>query len=240
MSGHPRVALPRRLAAETLGTGLLTAAVVGSGIMAQRLSPHDVGLALLENSLATVGALFVLIVLLGPVSGAHLNPLVSVVDAWLGGLPRRDVAPYVGAQLVGACLGAMLANLMFGLSAVDLSSHSRDGSGVLLSEAVAAFGLLLVVVGLVRQGRASWVAGCVAAYIGAAYWFTASTSFANPAVTVARSLSDTFAGIAPSSVPAFVVAQSLGAALAAVVAVVLWPRAEAEESVAIDVQPETR
>jgi glycerol uptake facilitator-like aquaporin len=236
---HP-VDLPRRLAAEALGTGLLTAAVVGSGIMAQRLSPEDTGLALLENSLATVGALFVLIVVLGPVSGAHLNPLVSVVDGWLGGLPLRDVLPYVVAQIVGACLGAVLANLMFGLSAVSVSTHVRDGSGVLLSEVVAAFGLLLVIVGLVRQGRSTWVAGCVAAYIGAAYWFTASTSFANPAVTVARTLSDTFAGIAPSSVPGFVVAQCAGAAAAALVAVALWPHASHRAAAAIDVQPETR
>jgi glycerol uptake facilitator-like aquaporin len=236
----PPPTLRRRVLAEALGTAFLTAAVVGSGIMAQRLSPDDVGLALLENSLATVGALFALIVLLGPVSGAHLNPLVTGVDAWLGGLPRRDVLPYWVAQLGGACLGAVAANLMFGLSAVSVSTHDRSGPGILLSEVVAAFGLLLVIVGLVRQGRSEWVAGCVAAYIGAAYWFTASTSFANPAVTVARTLSDTFAGIAPTSVPGFVLAQTVGAVLAALTAVVLWPRPSHEAAAAIDIQPETR
>lgn len=234
--------LPRRLLAELLGTMLLVAAVVGSGIMAQRLSPDDTGLALLENALATGGVLFVLIAVLGPLSGAHLNPVVTLVDAWFGGIDRRDVAPYAVVQVVGACLGAMLANLMFGLSAVSVSTHDRSGPGILLSEGVATFGLLLVILGLVRAGRSTWVAAAVAAYIVGAYWFTASTSFANPAVTIGRTLSDTFAGIAPASVPAFVVAQLVGGAVAAAVALVLWPRrpGTGADAVAVDVRPETR
>ena len=217
------VTLGRRLLAEGLGTALLVAAVVGSGIAAQALSPHDTGLALLENAIATGAVLYVLILLFGPVSGAHFNPVVTGVDAVLGGLNRRDVGPYVLVQVLGACAGAILANLMFGLGAVTVAQHVRGGSGVLLSEVVATFGLLLVILGLVRRGRSSYVAGAVAAYIVGAYWFTASTSFANPAVTIGRTLSDTFAGIAPSSVPGFVVAQVVGAALATVIAVVLWP-----------------
>jgi glycerol uptake facilitator-like aquaporin len=240
--GPTRVALslPRRLFAELLGTALLVAAVVGSGIMAERLSPHDTGLALLENAVATGGALFVLIATLGPVSGAQLNPVVTVVDGWLGGIDRRDVAPYVVAQVVGACLGAMLANLMFGLPAVTVSTDDRSGPGILLSETVATFGLLLVILGLVRAGRSAWIAAAVAAYIVGAYWFTASTSFANPAVTVGRTLSDTFAGIAPISVPGFVVAQCLGGALAVVATFVLWPRYVVAVPVAMDVHEETR
>jgi arsenate reductase len=235
--------LGRRLLAEGLGTALLVAAVVGSGIMAQRLSPHDTGLALLENALATGGVLFVLIATLGPLSGAHFNPVVTVVDAWFGGIGWRDVAPYAAVQVVGACAGAILANLMFGMPAVSVSQHDRTGSGLWLSEGVATFGLLLVILGLIRAGRSAWVAAAVAAYIVGAYWFTASTSFANPAVTVGRTLSDTFAGIAPASVPGFVVAQFLGAAVAVVVTLALWPRQSSgppDDAVAIDVQPETR
>jgi glycerol uptake facilitator-like aquaporin len=216
--------LARRLFAEALGTCLLVTAVVGSGIMAERLSPSDTGLALLENAIATGGALLVLIAVLGPISGAHFNPVVSALDAWFGGLHRRDVGPYVAAQVIGGCAGAVLANLMFDLAAVTVSTHSRSGTGVLLSEVVATLGLLLVIFGLIRQGRSTWVAPAVAAYITAAYWFTASTSFANPAVTVARTLSDTFAGIAPASVPAFLAAQVLGAALALATVLALWPR----------------
>ena len=220
---------------------LLVAAVVGSGIMAQRLSPADSGLQLLENALATGGVLFVLIAVLGPVSGAHLNPVVTAVDAWFGGIQRRDALPYVVAQVVGACAGAILANLMFGLSAVNVSQHERTGSGILLSEVVATFGLLLVILGLIRAGRSTWIAAAVAAYIVGAYWFTASTSFANPAVTVGRTLSNTFAGIAPSSVPGFVVAQCAGAVLAVGAVLVLWPHhASGSVAVAIDLQEETR
>jgi glycerol uptake facilitator-like aquaporin len=232
--------LGRRLLAEGLGTALLVAAVVGSGIAAQRLSPHDTGIALLENAVATGAVLYVLILVLGPLSGAHFNPVVTAVDTWLGGLARRDAAPYVVVQIVGACLGAMLANLMFGLSAVSISTHARGGPGILLSEVVATFGLLLVILGLVRRGRSRYVAGAVAAYIVGAYWFTASTSFANPAVTIGRTLSDTFAGIAPSSAPGFVVAQFVGGLVALVVAVVLWPSPSRERRVAVDVQDESR
>lgn len=232
--------LGRRLLAEGLGTMLLVAAVVGSGIAASSLSPDDVGLQLLENALATGGVLFVLIAALGPLSGAHFNPVVTAVDAWLGGLPKRDALPYMAVQVVGACLGAVLANLMFGLAAVSVSTNDRSGSGLWLSEAVATFGLLLVILGLVRAGRSSWIPAAVASYIVGAYWFTASTSFANPAVTIGRTLSDTFAGIAPSSVPAFVVAQVVGGVLATAVVLVLWPRHVAGPAVAIDVQEETR
>lgn len=213
-----------RLFAEWLGTALLVATVVGSGIMAQRLSPNDVGLALLENAVATGAVLFVLISTLGPVSGAHFNPAVTLVEAVLGGVRRADAAAYIGAQIIGACCGAILANLMFSLPAVTLATHERTGSGLLLSEVVATFGLLLVILGLVRSGRSGLVPGCVAAYIVGAYWFTASTSFANPAVTIGRTLSDTFAGIAPSSVPGFIVAQLIGAAIAVGAAALLWPR----------------
>jgi len=232
--------LARRLLAEWLGTMLLVAAVVGSGIAASRLSPDDVGLQLLENALATGGVLFVLIAALGPLSGAHFNPVVTAVDAWLGGLPRRDALPYMAAQTVGACMGAVLANLMFGLAAVSVSTQDRSGTGLWLSEAVATFGLLLVILGLVRAGRSAWIPAAVASYIVGAYWFTASTSFANPAVTIGRTLSDTFAGIAPASVPAFVVAQAVGAVLATAVVLVLWPRHAAGPAVAIDVQEESR
>lgn len=232
--------LGRRLLAEGLGTMLLVAAVVGSGIAASTLSPDDVGLQLLENALATGGVLFVLIATLGPVSGAHFNPVVTGVDAWLGGLPRRDAVPYIVVQVVGACLGAVLANLMFGLAAVSVSTTERSGSGLWLSEVVATFGLLLVILGLVRAGRSSWIPAAVASYIVGAYWFTASTSFANPAVTIGRTLSDTFAGIAPSSVPGFVVAQVVGAVVATAVVLVIWPRHSTEVAVAIDVQEETR
>jgi glycerol uptake facilitator-like aquaporin len=184
--------------------------------------------------------LFVLIAALGPLSGAHFNPVVTAVDAWLGGIDRRDALPYVVVQVFGACAGAVLANLMFGLSAVSVSQHVRSGADLWLSEGVATFGLLFVILGLIRAGRSTWVAAGVAAYIVGAYWFTASTSFANPAVTVGRTLSNTFAGIAPSSVPAFVVFQCVGAAIATVVALALWPTHSATEAVAIDVQRESR
>lgn len=239
-SRNGEVALARRLFAEGLGTGLLVAAVVGSGIMAQRLSPADTGLALLENAIATGAALVVLIATLGSVSGAHFNPVVTAVDAWFGGTSRRDIAPYVAVQTLGACAGAILANLMFGLPAVTVSDHTRTGTGILLSEVVATFGLLLVIMGLVRGGRSSWVAPSVAAYITGAYWFTASTSFANPAVTIGRTLSNTFAGIAPSSVPGFVTAQAIGGVVAVAAVVALWPRRPTVHAVAIDVHDETR
>ena len=239
MSDSP-ASLPRRLLAEALGTCLLVATVVGSGIMAQRLSPNDIGLELLENAIATGGVLFVLIAVFGPLSGAHFNPVVTAVDAWFGGIDRRDVAPYMAVQVIGACAGAVLANLMFGLSAVSLSQHERTGWGIWLAEIVATFGLLLVILGLVRTGRSTWIAASVAAYIVGAYWFTSSTSFANPAVSVGRMLSDTFAGIAPASVPGFVIAQCVGAIIAVLVVIVLWPKHSPAGAVAMDVHKETR
>jgi arsenate reductase len=220
--------LARKVTAEALGTGLLVAAVVGSGIAAQRLSPGNVGLQLLENSTATAGALVALILAFGSVSGAHFNPVVSLADRWFGGLPNRDLGAYVGAQVVGGCLGAIAANLMFDLDAVNLSTKVRSGADLWFAEVVATLGLLLVIFGVVRAGRAALAPFAVAGYIAAAYWFTSSTSFANPAVTIARTLSNTFAGIAPESVPAFVIAQLLGGALAIGLAVFLYPDLPAE------------
>lgn len=202
---------------------MLLIAVVGSGIAAQRLSPHDTGLALLENAAATGVALMAIIVALGGVSGAHLNPVVSLVDAALGGLAVRDAGVYILAQVAGATAGAMIANLMFELPAVTLSGHARTGGGLLLGEVVATFGLILVIFGSVRSGRAAAVPFAVGAYIAGAYFFTSSTSFANPAVTVARMLSDTFSGIAPGSVAAFVGMQLVGGSLGLAATRALWP-----------------
>jgi len=212
------VPLGRRLLAEGVGTALLVTVVVGSGIAAQRLSPDDVGLQLLENSIATALGLGVLILVFGPVSGAHFNPVVSVADWLLGrgnatGLRGRHVGPYSAAQIVGGVVGATLANAMYDLPAIQISGNERVSAPVLLAEVVATAGLIAVVFALVRTGRLTSSAVAVGAYIGAAYWFTSSTSFANPAVTVGRIFSDTFAGIAPSSVPGFVLAQIVGAAL---------------------------
>jgi len=202
--------LVRRATAEGVGTALLVAIVVGSGIYAQRLSPNNIGLQLLENSIATGAGLVALILALGPVSGAHFNPIVTLADRILGGTTTRDAGVYVVVQVVGACIGAMVANLMFDLPAVTLSTNTRSSSGVWLGEVVATFGLILVILGVVRAGRASAAAFAVGGYIAAAYWFTSSTSFANPAVTIGRSLTNSFAGIAPSSVPAFIVFQIIG------------------------------
>ena len=215
--------LTRRALAEAIGTALLVVAVVGSGIAAQRLSPGDSGLQLLENAAATAAALVAIILCLGPVSGAHLNPLVTLADRAFGGLDTPTAATYVGAQLSGGVLGAVVANLMFELPAVEWSTTDRSGGGVWLAEVVATFGLLLVVFGVVRSGRRSAAPFAVAAFIGGAYFFTSSTSFANPAVTVSRTLSDTFAGIEPASAPAFVVAQAVGAALAVAAVRLLYP-----------------
>ncbi|MFD7023403.1 aquaporin [Promicromonospora sukumoe] len=221
-------ALWRRAVAEALGTGLLVAIVVGSGIAAQRLSPDDVGLQLLQNSLATTLGLAVLIGVLGPVSGAHLNPVVTVVDWFTGrrdgsGPRAGDGLAYVAAQVAGGIGGALLANAMFGVPS-GLSTTDRATGPHLLAEVVATAGLVLVIHGLLRSGRAAWVPAAVGAYIGAAYWFTSSTSFANPAVTVGRVFTDTFAGIDPASVLPFVAAQALGGALGVLVAAVLYPR----------------
>lgn len=214
-ASHPTYDLARRATAEGVGTAFLVAIVVGSGIFAQRLSPHDVGLQLLENSIATGAGLVALILAFGPVSGAHFNPVVTMADRILGGTTTRDAGVYIVVQIVGACVGAMVANLMFDLRAVTLSTHTRSSGGLWLGEVVATFGLILVILGVVRSGRATSAAFAVGGYIAAAYWFTSSTSFANPAVTIGRSLTDTFAGIAPASVPGFIAAQIVGA-LAAV------------------------
>ena len=215
--------LARKATAEAVGTGLLVAVVVGSGIMAQRLSPDDVGLQLLVNSTATAGGLVALILAFGSVSGAHFNPVVTLADRFFGGTTSREAVAVIPAQVIGACLGAMVANLMFDLDAVTLSTHHRSSGGLWLGEVVATFGLLLVILGVVRSGRASAAPFAVAGYIAAAYWFTSSTSFANPAVTIGRTLTDTFAGIAPSSAPAFIVAQLLGGAIAIALARYLYP-----------------
>jgi arsenate reductase len=206
--------LVRRASAEAVGSALLVAIVVGSGIAAQRLSPSDTGLQLLENSTATGAGLVALILALGTVSGAHFNPVVTLADRLLGGTTTRDAGVYVVAQLAGACVGAIVANVMFGLSAVELSTHTRTGGDLWLGELVATFGLLLAILGVVRSGRASVAPYAVGGYIAAAYWFTSSTSFANPAVTVGRTLTNTFAGIRPSSAPMFVVMQIGGALIA--------------------------
>ena len=203
----------REVVAEALGTAFLLAAVVGSGIMAERLSGGNVALALLANSIATGGALIALILTFGPVSGAHFNPVVTLSDAFLGGLKWKKVPGYLAAQLAGAFVGTGLANSMFDLPVFFASTHARHGTGQLISEVVATFGLLAVIWGCSRRRNAS-VPFAVAGYIMAAYWFTASTSFANPAVTLARSASNTFAGIRPLDVPDFILAQFVGAILA--------------------------
>jgi len=216
----------RRAVAEFIGTALLLIAVIGSGIAAQRLSPNDTGLELLENALATGAALVAIILAVGSASGAHLNPVVSCADAVFHGLRLHELAAYIAAQLAGAALGVIIANLMFALPAVSVSTHLRAGGGLWLGEVVATFGLLLVVFGIARSDRTGAAPFAVGAYITGAYFFTSSTSFANPAVTVARTLSDTFAGIAPSSVLPFVAAQLGGTVIACAVVRVLWPQVE--------------
>lgn len=215
--------LVRRLAAEGLGSFFLFAAVIGSGIMGERLAGGNVAIALLANTLATGAMLFVLIAMLGPISGAHMNPAVSLVAASRRELPWPDAFAYVVAQLALGILGVWAANLMFDLPMLQLSGKTRTGAGQWLGEAIATFGLILTILGTVRYRR-DWVAPSVALYIAAAYWFTSSTSFANPAITVARSLSDSFAGIAPADVPTFVAAQMIGAGLAAIAARFLFDR----------------
>jgi glycerol uptake facilitator-like aquaporin len=205
--------LPRRVTAEFVGTAFLVAGVVGSGIMGERLAGGNVAVALLANTIATGAALVALISTFGPISGAHLNPAVTIADAFEGGLPWREVSAYVGAQITGAIMGALAAHLMFGLPLVSLSRHSRSGAAQIFSEFVATLGLLSVIWGCSRL-RSNAIPFAVGAYITAAYWFTASTSFANPAITMARCLSDTFSGIRPRDVPLFVAAQFLGATAA--------------------------
>ncbi|GAA4571827.1 MIP/aquaporin family protein [Micromonospora coerulea] len=233
------IALWRRLLAEFTGTALLVTAVVGSGIMATTLSPGDVGLQLLENSIATAFALAALILIFGPVSGAHFNPVVSAADWFLGrrtgtGLTGRDLSGYVAAQVAGAIGGSILANLMFDLTAVDFSAKDRIAGHLWLGEVVATTGLILLIFALARSGRAPVAPAAVGAYIGAAYWFTSSTSFANPAVTIGRAFSDTFAGIAPASVPGFVIAQLVGLAVGIGLLAALYPDAgEAADQVVV-------
>jgi glycerol uptake facilitator-like aquaporin len=223
-----RAALPgerlwRRLTAELLGSAFLAALVIGSGIAAQRLSPGDTGLELLENAAATAAGLFAIILMFGPVSGGHFNPVVSFADAALGGLRWRDAAAYLPAQLAGCTAGAVLANLMFSLPAVSISVKQRATPAHFLSEVIATTGLLMVIFALARTGRSRSAPAAVGAYIGAAYFFTSSASFANPAITIGRMFSDTFAGIAPASMAGFVIAQAVGGTVAVAVIRALYP-----------------
>jgi len=222
--------LPRRLFAEFLGSAFLAAVVIGSGIAAQRLSPNDTGLQLLENAAATAAGLYAIILMFGPVSGGHFNPVVSLVDAIFGGLRRRDTLAYILAQVLGCIGGAVVANGMFALVAISVSDKHRASEAHLLAEAVATLGLLLVIFSLARTRRGEVAPAAIGAYIGAAYFFTSSTSFANPAISVGRVFSDTFAGIAPSSVPGFVAAQLIGGALAIVVLRALYPEISPDDA----------
>ncbi|MGH9096579.1 MAG: aquaporin [Acidimicrobiales bacterium] len=224
---HP---LWRRLFAELIGSAFLAAVVIGSGIAAQRLSPGDVGLQLFENATATAAGLYAIILMVGPVSGAHLNPVVSLVDAAFGGISWRAVAAYVPAQVAGCVGGAVVANLMFSDPAVTISVKHRASGGHALAEGVATLGLLLVIFALARSGRGRSAAAAVGAYIGAAYFFTSSTSFANPAITVGRMFSNTFAGIAPASAPDFIGAQVVGGVVAVGVIKLLYPRVTPAEA----------
>jgi arsenate reductase len=218
-----RHTLARRMLAEYLGSAFLAAVVIGSGIAARQLSPHDTGLALLENAAATATGLFTIILMFGPVSGGHFNPVVSLVDAHFGGVSWRDALAYIPAQVAGCVTGAIAANAMFALAAISISSHHRASGAHLFAEVVATLGLLLVIFSLARTERATSAPAAVGAYIGAAYWFTSSTSFANPAITVGRMFSDTFAGIAPASGPGFIAAQLVGGLVAIAVIRTLYP-----------------
>jgi glycerol uptake facilitator-like aquaporin len=213
----------RRLAAEFLGSAFLAALVIGSGIAAKRLSPGDVGLELLQNAAATAAGLFAIILMFGPVSGGHFNPVVSLVDAAFRGMSWRDVAAYVPAQVTGCICGAIAANLMFALPAVTISAKSRATPAHFLSEIIATLGLIVVIFALARSGRSRVTPAAVGAYIGAAYFFTSSTSFANPAITIGRMFSNTFAGIAPASAPTFIAAQVIGGILAIGLVRLLYP-----------------
>jgi glycerol uptake facilitator-like aquaporin len=222
--------LPRRLLAEFLGSAFLTAVVIGSGIAAEQLSPGDTGLQLLQNAAATAAGLFTIILMFGPVSGGHFNPVVSLVDASFGGLPRREALAYIPAQVLGCIAGAIVANGMFALAAISNSDKHRASEAHLFAEVVATLGLLLVIFSLARTRRGSLAPAAVGAYIGAAYFFTSSTSFANPAISVGRMFSDTFAGIAPASVPGFVVAQLIGGVVAIGVIRMLYPDITPDEA----------
>jgi len=223
-------AVGRRLLAELLGSAFLAAVVIGSGIAAQRLSPGDVGLELFENAAATAAGLFAIILMFGPISGAHFNPVVSLVDASFGGLTWRHALAYVPAQVTGCILGAVAANGMFAEAAVSISTKHRATSAHLLAEVIATLGLLLVIFSLARTRRSPSAPAAVGAYIGAAYFFTSSTSFANPAISVGRMFSNSFAGIAPASAPAYVVAQLVGGAVAIGVLRVLYPGVTPEDA----------
>jgi glycerol uptake facilitator-like aquaporin len=222
--------LPRRLLAELLGSAFLAALVIGSGIAAQTLSPGDVGLQLFENAAATAAGLFTIILMFGPVSGGHFNPAVSLADARFGGISWRDALAYIPAQIAGCILGAITANAMFSLAAISISTHHRASPAHLLSETIATGGLLLVIFALARTGRARTAPAAVGAYIGAAYFFTSSASFANPAISIGRMFSNTFAGIAPASVPTFILAQLVGTACAILTLRVLYPDVTADEA----------
>ena len=215
--------LGRQLGAEFVGSLLLATIVVGSGIAAQQLSPNDVGLQLAENAAATALGLFVIILMLGTVSGAHVNPVVSLLDAAFGGLPWRTAAAYLPAQITGCIAGALLANVMFGGRVVSFSTHHRISGPHFVAEIVATAGLILIILALARSGRTAYAPAAVGAYIGAAYFFTSSTSFANPAITIGRVFSDTFAGIAPSSAPGYIAAQLIGGAAGFVLVRLLYP-----------------
>jgi arsenate reductase len=215
--------LARQALAEFLGSAGLVTVVIGSGIAAQRLSPDDVGLQLLENALATGAGLVALILAFGPASGGHFNPVVTLADRFFGGVTNRQVAVYLPAQILGGAVGAALANLMFDLPALSISGKVRSGGGLWLSEALATFGLVVLIFALVRAGRAALAPFAVGAYITAAYWWSSSTSFANPMIDLARTLSDTFAGIAPKSVPMFLLMQLVGGAAGVAVVAILYP-----------------
>ena len=239
------VVLWRRLAAEFAGSAFLAAVVIGSGTAAARLSPGNSGLELLENAAATAAGLFAIILMFGPVSGGHFNPVVSFADAALGGLRWRDAAAYLPAQVAGCVTGAVAANLMFGLAAVTISAKARATPAHFLSEVIATVGLLVVIFALARSGRSGSAPAAVGAYIGAAYFFTSSTSFANPAITIGRMFSATFAGIAPASAPAFIAAQVIGGALAVLLIKALYPGVTPPQAAAViipyaaDAQPDT-
>lgn len=222
--------LPRRALAEFLGSAFLATTVIGSGIAAARLSPGDTGLQLFENAAATAAGLACFILMFGPISGAHFNPVVSLVDSALGGVRRRDLLAYLPAQVAGCIVGAVVANAMFGLSAISISTTHRASGPHLVAEVVATLGLLLVIFSLARTRRGQVAPAAVGAYIGAAYFFTSSTSFANPAIDIGRAFSDTFAGIAPASVPAFIAVQLLAGVVALGLIAVLYPNLSADEA----------
>ncbi len=233
-AGEPeRDTLKRALFAEFLGCAFLAAVVIGSGIAAQRLSPGNIGLELFENAAATATGLYTIILMFGPASGAHLNPVVSLVDASFGGLSWRRAAAYIPAQITGCIAGAVIANAMFATAAISIATHHRASAAHLLAEVVATLGLILVIFSLARTRRAASAPAAVGAYIGAAYFFTSSASFANPAISIGRMFSDTFAGIAPASVPTFILAQLAGGILATLVLRLLYPDVTPAEAAAV-------